>query len=207
MRRRPTIPDQNDPDIIALSGLLNRYAQKIGSTGDHTFRNPNGVSMKVANLSRHDPDDERAGLPHGAGLEAEIWAEFGHNPERLASVAAAIRTAIEAESAEIGSQAGDDDDGTEEAAEGRILTRLHRSRERNRKLVQTKKTRAMRGSGFMEAHHTRPVHEITPGQATKLTDLALVCANCHRMIHARRPWLTMGELRAILGPCVRVIQL
>ncbi len=50
----------------------------------------------------------------------------------------------------------------------------------------------------MEAHHTRPVHEINPGQVTRLADLALVCANCHRMIHARRPWLTMPELRALL---------
>lgn len=31
-----------------------------------------------------------------------------------------------------------------------------------------------------------------------LDDLALVCANCHRMIHASRPWLTMDELRGTL---------
>jgi hypothetical protein len=29
-------------------------------------------------------------------------------------------------------------------------------------------------------------------------DLALVCANRHRMIHARRPWLTIETLRALL---------
>jgi len=54
--------------------------------------------------------------------------------------------------------------------------------------------------GFMEAHHTRAVHEILPGQTTRLADLALVCANCHRMIHARRPWLTMAELKALARP-------
>ena len=33
---------------------------------------------------------------------------------------------------------------------------------------------------------------------TKLEDLALICANCHRMIHAQKPWLSVEELRAIL---------
>jgi 5-methylcytosine-specific restriction protein A len=56
-----------------------------------------------------------------------------------------------------------------------------------------------RGQGFMEAHHTRPVHELDPDHVTRLADLALVCANCHRMIHARRPWLTLPELRALLA--------
>jgi hypothetical protein len=36
------------------------------------------------------------------------------------------------------------------------------------------------------------------GQKTRLADLALLCANCHRMIHARRPWLTLDELRGLL---------
>jgi 5-methylcytosine-specific restriction protein A len=55
-----------------------------------------------------------------------------------------------------------------------------------------------RGKGYMEVHHTRPVHEIRPGQVTRLADLALVCANCHRMIHARRPWLKLEELRPLI---------
>jgi hypothetical protein len=33
------------------------------------------------------------------------------------------------------------------------------------------------------------------GTKTKLEDLALVCSNCHRMIHATRNWLTVAELR------------
>jgi 5-methylcytosine-specific restriction protein A len=54
------------------------------------------------------------------------------------------------------------------------------------------------GHGFIEVHHVRPVHELQPGDKTKLGDLVLVCANCHRMIHRRRPWLSMSELGAIM---------
>jgi putative restriction endonuclease len=33
---------------------------------------------------------------------------------------------------------------------------------------------------------------------TKVDDLALVCANCHRMLHRRRPWLNPADLRNLL---------
>ena len=45
-----------------------------------------------------------------------------------------------------------------------------------------------------ECHHTVPVSEYGSGARTQLRDLALVCANCHRMLHRRRPWLTIDEL-------------
>ncbi len=32
-------------------------------------------------------------------------------------------------------------------------------------------------------------------QTSKLEDLVLVCSNCHRMIHRKRPWLSATELR------------
>jgi len=34
---------------------------------------------------------------------------------------------------------------------------------------------------------------------TRLDDLALLCSNCHRMVHVRRPWLSMAELKQIVG--------
>jgi HNH endonuclease len=57
-----------------------------------------------------------------------------------------------------------------------------------------------RGAGFIECHHTKPPSQLQNGQKTKIGDLKLLCSNCHRMVHARRPWLTIEELRAILRP-------
>jgi 5-methylcytosine-specific restriction protein A len=51
----------------------------------------------------------------------------------------------------------------------------------------------------IECQHTKPVHTLRAGQRTKLDDLALVCSNCHRMIHRRKQRLTMDELRALLA--------
>ncbi len=50
-------------------------------------------------------------------------------------------------------------------------------------------------NGFIECHHTKPVATLVEGEKTHLDDLVLVCANCHRMVHRGKPWLSIGELK------------
>ncbi|MHB1707097.1 MAG: HNH endonuclease [Acidithiobacillus sp.] len=104
--------------------------------------------------------------------------------------------------------------------EGKLKERLHLSRERNRELVLKAKLLAQNrdgclkcaccgfdffatygevGKGFIEAHHTKPVSTLHEnGEETKIEDIALVCSNCHRMLHRKRPWLKMNELSSLL---------
>ena len=42
------------------------------------------------------------------------------------------------------------------------------------------------GHGYAHVHHLRPLAERNGGETTKLEDLAIVCANCHAMIHRGR---------------------
>jgi 5-methylcytosine-specific restriction enzyme A len=116
-------------------------------------------------------------------------------------------------------EASEEDEEFAEAEEGRILTRIHRSRERSRKLVENKKASVLkanghlkcevcsfdfemtygeRGKGFIEAHHVKPVHTLAAGEKTKLEDLVLLCSNCHRIVHTQRPWLTVEELGQLI---------
>ncbi len=104
------------------------------------------------------------------------------------------------------------------AAEGHELLRLHRVRERSHRLVARKKRLVLsksgrlvceacdfdfasvygtRGERFAECHHIHPISLSAPGRRTRLSDLAIVCANCHRMLHLR-PWVSIAELRAIV---------
>ena len=53
------------------------------------------------------------------------------------------------------------------------------------------------GKGFIEAHHIFPISELTEETPTKVEDIALVCSNCHRMLHRRRPWLSLEELNKV----------
>lgn len=54
------------------------------------------------------------------------------------------------------------------------------------------------GKGFIEAHHTIPVSQMKKGDSTKVDDIAMVCSNCHKMLHRKQPWLSMDELSKLL---------
>ncbi len=201
-----------------LTSKISQVAKALGLTGSDTLRNANGVSMKLLNFRAHDPHHDTKGLSRGNKLEEVVWVEFADNPNALERVVASILNVTKATTAENAPLPPEDD--LTEAAEGQILTRLHRYRERNVAIVKRKKashlkrhgqlfcegcgfdfqaTYGKRGVGFIECHHTKPVSELTAGETTKLVDLVLLCANCHRMVHASRPWWTIEELRTAVS--------
>jgi 5-methylcytosine-specific restriction enzyme A len=57
-----------------------------------------------------------------------------------------------------------------------------------------------RGEGYIEVHHLTPLAEVDENHTVNPeTDLAPVCANCHRMIHRRRDsTLSLKELKEII---------
>lgn len=100
--------------------------------------------------------------------------------------------------------------------EGGYAFKQHRVRERSAEVAKLAKERRLRdvgelrcdvcdfsfgdvygedGAGFIEAHHNVPLSEATIAVQTKPSDLALVCSNCHRMLHRSRPWSTVSQLR------------
>ncbi len=58
------------------------------------------------------------------------------------------------------------------------------------------------GEKFIEAHHVnplseRPEREWSQELKTAPDDVVSLCSNCHRMVHRKRPALSVSELRAI----------
>lgn len=209
-------PGDTHPDVIALSALLREMA---GHAGLVTFRNPNGVAMKLMNFRSLDPSFTAGGgkgLASASKLDREVWDEFASDRQSLAVAAEALRQGI---------KVGLDEDVLDEiesyeAKEGRVSYRIHKHLERDRKVVALRKRDALkkhgklaceactfdflatygaRGAGFIEAHHVNPVHAMKDGATTKVSDLVLLCANCHRMVHAAKPWLSVEQLRKLLS--------
>jgi len=54
------------------------------------------------------------------------------------------------------------------------------------------------GKGFCEVHHLQPLAQ-KGRRTTKLSDLAVVCSNCHRVIHRNRKVLSLNELRGYVS--------
>ncbi|HCY81662.1 MAG TPA: hypothetical protein DHV22_08690 [Xanthomarina gelatinilytica] len=54
------------------------------------------------------------------------------------------------------------------------------------------------GKGYIECHHITPLSQILGESITTLHDLALVCSNCHRMIHRDIDTVSVAGLREIV---------
>ncbi len=218
VERNGNPPGQKSQDIHDLTAALNKLGTRLGLFSGDDNRNAYSVYKKLMNFRQFDDryqSQGKAGVTPKGKREAEVWQEFAKDPVRLSQTADAILALIDTDDQLESS--GLEDDGDIEASEGKLVTRTHRARERSASIVKRKKQKVRekmngrlacevcgfdfrqrygeRGDGFIECHHTSPVSELRPGQKTRLADLALVCANCHRMIHAGRPWLTPEELR------------
>jgi hypothetical protein len=101
-------------------------------------------------------------------------------------------------------------------------TRLvsHLRRERNRALVEAKKAATLNanrrlccevcgfdfsatygplGEGFCEVHHLVSLSASSESVTTTLDDLAVLCSNCHRIIHRSTPMLSVAELSKVVS--------
>ena len=100
--------------------------------------------------------------------------------------------------------------------EGKAKFKRHRHLERDGKIARSAKARRLAetdkleceicqfdfvarygkiGRGFIEAHHKTPVAMLDGIKKTKIEDLALVCSNCHRMLHHRDPLVTVEKFK------------
>lgn len=64
------------------------------------------------------------------------------------------------------------------------------------------------GVGYIECHHVDQLSGREGiDQITSVDDLALLCSNCHRMVHMKTPCLTVDELRDIIAQAERALTL
>jgi 5-methylcytosine-specific restriction protein A len=143
--------DQRHAEVIRLSDTLNALPIHHKRPDEERFRNANGVYMKLCNFLRFDPSYTGVGLRGGGKLEQEIWDEFSDNQHYLHMVAESIRRSVsEVVGKNESIQHSDDDEEEEFFPEGKVLYRVHRSRERNPKLTRKAKQIAMKKDGHLQ---------------------------------------------------------
>jgi len=206
-----------NPQIIELSEVLNQLPVHGNISEYKKFRNPNGVGLKLSNFLALDDSYPGKGMSATSKLDKEVFFEFKDKRKFLKELALSIRKSTTNSEIKKAVLSIDDNEIDEEFSrpEGRILQKYHLWRERNPTLTRKKKEQALAkygklecelcgfdytkiygdvGYGFMECHHILPLHLLTKEKKTKLEDLMLVCANCHRMLH--RGWTdkTLSEI-------------
>jgi 5-methylcytosine-specific restriction protein A len=223
LQHYPRIPGKTSKEVRELSATLHGLPVHPAETRKANFRNPDGVYFKLQNLVSQHPDKaDKKGLSHSKTDQA-VWDRYHDKPAEVHRLAQSIRAGALEVAKESDTEAGGDDDT--EFAEGRLLTRLHRRRERQRGLRKKVLKRARASDSglrceacesgpaisvagtqveeaMFEAHHLVPLSELGASK-TRVSDMALLCANCHRLIHRlcrdEARWLTPGNLRARLG--------
>ena len=213
--------NSNNPEVIKLSELLNRLPIHTNRPDQEKFRNANGVNLKLGNFKYYDPEYLGVGLKGGSKLDKEVLNEFYGKRKLLKSIANQIKSTVENQSVvdKLYSIPNEEDDILHSVKEGKVIYKLHKLRERDSKINKRKKELYYKkfgklncevcdfdfykvygeiGKGFIEAHHRVPLSDLDGESKTELKDLALVCSNCHRMLHREIDTLSTQELKNII---------
>lgn len=158
-----------------------------------------GNACRIKNISGIGNVDE---------MLLEIWTHFNSHfssaQQKSESITTSVLVEIENTNPELS------------VLEGALKLATHMVKERNRAIVNEKKRIAIQNGtlkcevcafsfpsvynqDFIECHHLTPIAE--PGiRETSLSDLALVCANCHRMLHRKfdNKFLSIRELQIVI---------
>ncbi len=211
----------SNTEIIKLSQILNKLPIHSEDLRKTDFRNPNGVAMKLSNFTAIDPQNDSKGLSSYSKLDEKTFFEFNTKQDELKRISALIIESLEEEEIiqKLYKIEDEFDNTVKERFEGEVLYKLHKLRERDRKLTDSKKNKAFQetgkleceacgfdffekygelGEGFMECHHTKPLSTYQSKQKTKLEDLALVCSNCHRMLHRNIEDMSIETLKKVM---------
>lgn len=207
------VPSPKLKEIKNLSEILRSLPYHAEAAKQPTFRNADGVGFKLMNIRQVATGK---GLGNVSNMDRQVWAELGQRPDEVSLIAEAIKAGIIINGSE------KLPDVEQELPEGRLLTALHIRRERNPK-VRKMLLDDRRPTGFrceicnlnrpdleeplqeamFESHHLVPLSEAGE-RKTKLSDLALLCACCHRLIHramiSKTRWIGLVEARAIIVP-------
>lgn len=210
-----------NPAIIELSKVLNKLPIHEERPDSIKFRNPNGVGLKLSNFLALDPTYDGKGMKSFSKLDKLVFEGFENKKQLLADLAKNIKETVlnEPLNNKLYAIGEDGEDSTFFVNEGAVIYRLHKLYERNTKINNEKKAIHLKkygqldceacdfnfhktygdlGKGYIECHHTTPLYQIAGEAITTLDDLALVCSNCHRMIHRNMDGVSVQGLRGIV---------
>lgn len=215
------IINKKNPKIHELSKILRALPLILDRPDEEKFRNVNGVTKKLSNFLALDKEYQGQGLKKGSELDKIVYNEFVNDKEKLNAIANEIR--LVAGSKEVKQKIYTIEEGEQtlkdSVMEGQVLYKLHKVRERDGKIVERKKKQIWNrtgklaceacvfefesfygniGKGFIECHHRVPLANFKVASKTTLNDLALVCSNCHRMLHKSIDTISVEDLKMII---------
>jgi len=195
---------------------LKQLWKSLGGSRSCNFRNINGVCQKMQNFICLDPDCKtkgQHGRPNGNHLDKEVWDEFYDKPEALKKACQSIRAKMKEDA--LKSSEKIENDGVS-ALKGESIEQRSYRRKRDLRLRQAalddsggvcavcdvnySKVLGGKGIRVLQVHHKRQLSQLTAPQLNTPDDLAVVCANCHALIHLNpKKAMPINSLRLMLS--------
>jgi 5-methylcytosine-specific restriction protein A len=206
------IPSSNDKRVIELSEILRNNPFHNTEARKPSFRNPDGVVFKMQNIRQVATGK---GLGNFSKMDEIVWNEYGNNKKLVNELAFKIKEGIKI-------LENDNEKPSEIFNEGRIITALHKHRERNQAL-RDKKIKQLEKQNkiyceicgikpyvknynliysIFECHH---IHLLSDSNevVTKLDDIAFLCSNCHKILHKiiviEKKWFSVEEIKKYIN--------
>lgn len=199
---------KNHPDVLGLSNKLRSAVIHKEKSRKENFRNPDGVALKLQNLMSAINPERRISSTR---TDRAVVTEFPQaRYSELMDVCRAIDLAI------LNHALDDEVDLDEEFVEGAHATARHRKRDRRlrQRLLKLRLNDRLRCeicdftppavgdelcTSFFEAHHDKPLADAEGERSTRVADMSLLCAGCHRFLHRliahQRRWVGVEEAR------------
>lgn len=177
------------------------------------FRSAKSIRARLYNFQSCDPswiERGHKGLQAGSAVNFKnIWDEFYKNPDEVVTLAGEIKDALKASPRYQTNTANDS------IFEGQRVLRIHQSRERKpqrQKKINSFITthgylfceccgttgeryeKSIRESIF-EVHHDIPLALASNQVETKIEDLLILCASCHKAIHGYEEVPSVDEMK------------
>lgn len=218
------VPEDHDPEVVALSEDLGRLPLIPLDQRAPNFRNPNGVVLKISNLRAFDPHAVSKGMSAGSKLDKELMETYADDPIGLALEARAIRMEYREWLAPVSTPptplrtefprhaAAEPqapwDTSFDRYARHLMLEQNMEAQESRRESARSLaceicgfdfgRTYGEVGHGYIQYHHRVPLADLTNTAKPTAADLTLICANCHAMLHQADRVLTVDELKSVL---------
>jgi 5-methylcytosine-specific restriction enzyme A len=204
LKYEPSFPGKGSDEIRKLSDTLQKLPIIPSKMRSSKFRNANGVYMKLMNLRAEDPRKKvKSGLGDTSAMDKKIWESYEEHLNQVHIDAQELLQNLNMFQASPTEFDETSESESVSAQEGGWKDKLHRVKER-RSLREPRLSKMLETHGkyfceccsiqspdakdptsILEVHHIVPLAEIDFIQQTTLEDLAVLCANCHRLIHAR----------------------
>jgi 5-methylcytosine-specific restriction protein A len=203
------------PDVIRVSNELRELNIHKEIPDKIKFRNPSGISRRLANFKTMDSGYGGEGLANSGKLAKEVFKEFNHHRDKLRKEASLIRQLYLGPKSEKKTVAEE----KKLNYQAEFLFQFHKNRETDPLVIKVKKEMVLSdakslkcevcgfdsvsvygelGRDLMEIHYNIEFQSEPALESSSMEDFIIICSNCHKVLDKNFALIDADDLKNII---------